>query len=232
MDTSFHIRPFAFDHVFEAIGDGPPPIAPDDDVDMALRVAALEAELALARHGFNEELGRARADGFEAGLTHARTERDAALLLAADGLHAAIEGIDAELERAAADLAHEAAAVAHAAAEQLAARALTEMPAAAIDEAIGRVLRQVARGQEIQVVVAPALVAEMEQLVAVRQNGDRRRLAIAVVADPALQPGDAHINWEQGGVILDAAARAAVVRDALDALLSAPAATGADDQNM
>jgi hypothetical protein len=33
-------------------------------------------------------------------------------------------------------------------------------------------------------------------------------------------------------VILDAAARAAVVRDALDALLSAPAATGADDQNM
>jgi len=102
----------------------------------------------------------------------------------------------------------------------------------AIDEAIGRVLRQVARGQEIQVVVAPALVAEMEQLVAVRQNGDRRRLAIAVVADPALQPGDAHINWEQGGVILDAAARAAVVRDALDALLSAPAATGADDQNM
>jgi len=221
MDTSFHIRPFAFDKVFEAIPAGPSSLGPDDDIDMALRVAALEAELALARHGFNEELGRARADGFEAGLSHARTERDAALLIAADGLHAAIEGIDAQLEQVAGDLAHEAAAVAHAAAEQLAARALTELPAAAIDEAIGRVLRQVARGQEIQVAVAPALVAEMEQLVAVRQNGDRRRLAISVVADGSLQPGDAHINWEQGGVILDAAARAAVVRDALEALLPA-----------
>ncbi len=221
MDTSFHIRPFAFDKVFEAIGEGPLPLGPDDDIDMALRVAALEAELAMARHGFNEELGRARADGFEAGLTHARTERDAALLIAADGLHAAIEGIEAHLEQVAGDLAQEAAAVAHAAAEQLAGRALTELPAAAIDEAIGRVLRQVARGQEIQVAVAPALVAEMEQLIAVRQNGDRRRLAITVVADGSLQPGDAHINWEQGGVILDAAARAAVVRDALDALLPA-----------
>ncbi len=221
MDTSFHIRPFAFDKVFEAIGEGPPSLGPDDDIDMALRVAALEAELAMARHGFNEELGRARADGFEAGLTHARTERDAALLIAADGLHAAIEGIDAHLEQVVGDLAQEAAAVAHAAAEQLAARALTELPAAAIDEAIGRVLRQVARGQEIQVAVAPALVAEMEQLIAVRQNGDRRRLAITVVADGSLQPGDAHINWEQGGVILDAAARADVVRDALDALLPA-----------
>jgi flagellar assembly protein FliH len=219
MDTSFHIRPFAFDQVFEAIGTAPPPLAPDDDIDMALRVAALEAELALARHGFNEELARARTDGFEAGLTHARTERDAALLMAADGLHAAIEGMDAQLDQAAAELAHEAAAVAHAAAEQLAARALAEMPGAAIDEAIGRVLRQVARGQEIQVAVAPELVAEMDRLVAVRQSGDRRRLAITVMADATLQPGDAHIHWDQGGVILDAAARAAVVREALEALL-------------
>lgn len=230
MDTSFHIRPFAFDQVFEAIAASASPIGGDaaNDIDLPLRVAALEAELALARHGFNEELSRARADGFDAGLSHARTEREAALLIAADGLHAAVEGMDARLGEVEDDLAREAAAVAHAAAELLAARSLTEMPGAAIDEAVGRVLRQVARGQEIQVSVAPALVEEMQRLVAVRQAGDRRRLAIVVIADPALQPGDAHIHWDQGGVVLDAAARAVAVREALAALLP-PVGTSAVD---
>jgi flagellar assembly protein FliH len=101
----------------------------------------------------------------------------------------------------------------------LAARALVEMPAAAIDEAIGRALRQVARGQEIAVAVAPELVGEVERLIAVRQGGDRRHLALTVVADAALPPGDAHVHWDQGGMVLDAAARAEAVRAALDGVL-------------
>ena len=40
---------------------------------------------------------------------------------------------------------------------------------------------------------------------------DRRRLNLHVEADDTLVPGDARIDWEQGGLALDAEARAAAV---------------------
>ncbi|HEX8484363.1 FliH/SctL family protein [Sphingomonas sp.] len=216
MASSLHIKPFAFDQVFDA-GD----ITLDDASidDWRVRASSLEAELASAQKRFDEELARARADGFEAGLAYARTEREEALLSATDALHATMETMEASLDAITDEAAREAAVVAHAAAELLAARALAHAPGAAIDAAIGRVLRQVARGQEVQITVAPALVDEMERLIAVRQSADRRRLALTVTADPALPIGDAHIHWEQGGLVLDAAARAATVRASLAAVL-------------
>ena len=216
MDASFHIRPFAFDRVF-SMSSAPDGAAPPEDLQ--LQIATLQAEAALLRVEHERTLAVARAEAFEAGLAQAREERDTALLSAVDALHASIEAIDARMDEIAHGVSEDATEVALAAAEMIAGRALDAEPALVVDGAIGRVLKQVARGQELLVRVHPDLVPDVERLIAVRQSGDRRRLNLHVVSDEALAPGDAHIEWDQGGLSLDAAARRDAVRAELETLL-------------
>lgn len=109
-------------------------------------------------------------------------------------------------------LAADATELALAAADHLAARALGIAPGAGIDQAIGRVLKQIGRGQDLQVRDHPDFVEEIERLIAARQDGERRQLNLHVAADDGLAEGDACIEWDQGGLTLDAAARYAAVR--------------------
>jgi len=216
VSAPFSIRPFGFDEIFEVAV--PLPQEGDGD-DLRLRLAVLEAELALLRTDAQAELARTRAEAFAAGLAQAQGEQQVALLAAVDALHAAVEGVEDQMAAIAADAAQEAGVVAHAAAELLAGHALAAAPATAVDAAIGRALRQVARGQEVQVVVHPDLVDAVEDLIATRQAADRRRLHLSALGDPQLAPGDAHVRWDTGGIVLDAAARAAAVRAAMADLL-------------
>ena len=216
MDASLHIRPFGFDQIFAtAYGE----VDPTRDLDPWLRIEALRAELAIARQDGEERLAAARGEGFMEGQRQAREEQGAALLAATDAIHGAVENVEAALDSIAEQTVRDAAEVACAAAEMLAARALEAAPAAAIGEAIGRALRQIARGQEIQVAIHPGLVDAVEEIIAVRQAGDRRRLLLSAVADPAVAWGDAHIHWDQGGIVLDASVRAEAVAVALAGVL-------------
>lgn len=216
MDASFHIRPFGFDQVFATTQTATDTI---DDLDPWLRIEALRADLAVAREDGEARAAAARAEGFIDGLAQAREDQAAALLAATDAIHGAIESVEAALDDIADRNVRDAAQVAHAAAELLAGRAIESAPQAAIDDAIGRALRQVARGQEIQVSVHPDLVAAIETIIAVRQAGDRRRLSLSAIGDPAIAWGDAHIHWDQGGIVLDAADRADAIKTALAGLL-------------
>ncbi len=216
MNAPFRIRRFDFDQVFDA---GSMPLGDADMATLRRRVSELEADLASGDR--DAAIDAARTAGFEAGLAQANAERQAALLAATDALHAAVEEVHTQLDRIADETAVSAAEVARLAAGMIAARMIDQAPATAIDEAIGRVLRQVARGQEIQVVVHPSLAGELERLVAVRQSGDRRRLGITVRGDPACAFPDAHIHWDQGGMILDAAERTAAVEAALAPVFAA-----------
>lgn len=216
MDASFHIKPFAFDRVFAMPAAGAPSARAED---LVLQVASLEAEVERMRVDHAAELMRARADGFEAGLVQARGEQGAALLAAVDALGCSLELTDERVAAITERLTEDATEVALAAADLLAARALEHAPGAAIDAAIGRVLEQVARGQELLVRVHPALVGEVEALVAGRQAGERRRLNLHVVADDTLARGDARVEWDSGGLSLDAKARTAAIRTELETLL-------------
>jgi flagellar assembly protein FliH len=214
-DMSFQARPFAFDRVF-AIAE---PDLSGSAGELALRLAAAEAQIAVMRADHAAALAAAYAEAFEAGLCEARQERDAALLSAADALQAGIEDI-AERHGAVLDsLAQDAAEVALAAADMLAGHAVALAPVQAIDDAIARVLAQVARGQEVVIRVHPGLVVDVETRIADRQSRDRRRLALMVMEDITLAPGDAQITWDSGGVVLDAAARRAAVLAELAPLL-------------
>ncbi|WP_186378940.1 FliH/SctL family protein [Sphingobium sp. B2] len=219
MDASFHTRPFTFDRVF--------PIAeadvPETALDMALRIAALHAELEAVRAGNAAAVSIARAEGFEAGLSSARADRDTALLSAIDALQASLEDIDAVQADALARLGREAALTAVAAADIMAARALELAPAEAIDDAIGRVLLQIARGQEVVISVHPDLVEDVEGRITQRQGKDRRKLNLIVAADPALAMGDARLLWDTGGLELDADARRSAVLAEIAPLIAASA---------
>lgn len=218
MTAAFHIRPFAFDRVFA----GAPPAEAARSDDLHAAVAALELQAVHTRTGHEAALARARAEAFDAGVAQARAERDTALLAAIDALGASLENVDAQIADMTVRVTADAAGIALAAADHLAARALAEQPGAAIDEAIGRTLAQVARGTELQVRVHPDFANEVERLIGVRRAGDRRELRLHVVGDGMLAPGDACIAWDGGELTLDVAARSAAIREELDALLAPP----------
>jgi flagellar assembly protein FliH len=145
-------------------------------------------------------------------------EREQAVLAALDALHAEWEVFGEARDAMIEALRGEASALALSIGEALAAQALREAPGEAIDQAIGRVLSQIARGQEVTVSVHPDLAEDIEARIATRQAGDRRRLNLVVLRDDTLAPGDAHLRWEGGGLRLDAAERRRAVAEELAAL--------------
>jgi flagellar assembly protein FliH len=208
MEAAILVKPFGFDRVFHMTGGEPPAM---DSRALNDRIEALEARIAALRETHQEDLARAGVDGFEAGLAQARQERNAAVLAAADAIHAAIEQVDAQLAETTETFARDAADVALAAAEMLAGHAIDVAPPRAIGEALDRVLRQVAAGTRLTVRVHPTLLEPVERLVAERTGAERRQLSIVVTADAGTAEGDALIFWEEGGLAVDAAARRAAV---------------------
>jgi len=208
MEAAIHVRPFGFDRVFHVPGSEP---APPDSRGMADQIEALHARIRAMDEDHRTEIARVERASFEAGLTQARLERDGALLVATDAIHAAIEQIDARLADAIEAMMGDGAEAALAAAEMLAGHAIDQAPARAIEEALGRVLHQVSRGTRISVRAHPAFVEPIERVLAERSGRDRRKLLITVIADEDVQPGDAVIFWDEGGLAVDAAARRAAV---------------------
>ena len=217
MEPVIRVRPFGFDRVFHF---ATPEIAAQADVsEREGQIAALHAEIERLIEAHAIALAQAHTDGFQAGLHQARTERDAALLAAIDALHDALDDVDERLIDAAGAMKTDAADVALSAAEALAGHAVAINPALAIDEALGRVLLQVARGTRLDIRVNPVLVEAVERSVEARKAHERRKLLIAVIPDEAIEPGDARILWEEGGVAVDAAARRQAVLDEIAPLL-------------
>lgn len=206
--NAFHIKPFGYDRIFEATtarrARGTP-------IDLEMEADRLRQELSQISAERDSALALARKDGFEAGLAQARKERDTALLAACDALHGALEQFEGEyavMERA---MQQESASLALAAANLLAARATDLAPVEAIDEALGRALKQVGRGPRLLVRVHPQLEEAMNERVAERVRNERREMSLTIVPDATMAVGDAAIVWDEGSLSLDAAARRAAV---------------------
>lgn len=220
MEAAIPIKPFGFDRIFRLADAAPATVGDGGDVAEHIEIIQnLRADIARMRTEHEAELARARADGFSAGQYQARSERETALLAAVDALQGLFDDVETRLVATEQAAARDAAQVALSAAELLAGHAVAVDPTRAIDEALGRVLRQVQRGTQIGVRIHPTLAEEMERRVVERQAGDRRKLSIAILADETVLPGDAHIVWEEGGLTVDAEARQAAVRAELAPLL-------------
>lgn len=215
MGIAFQVKPFAFDRVFAE----PHAAAAEAEAEARDVSDVHEAELLRLRREHEAMVAVARAEAFQEGLDQARGERDSAVLAAVDSLQASLETIDDRFAALEQRVIREAGELALSAAELLAARELSLDPLAAVDEAIGRVLAQVRRGQPLKIHVHPDQVEAVEGLIVARQSTERRRLSLMVVPDASQAPGDARIRWDNGGLVLDAAARREALRAELDALL-------------
>lgn len=214
MDQSRGAQPFRFATHFVD-----PPQGEDIPItDTALALAALRAEMEALRADQAVAIARARSEAYMEALGAMRAEREQALLSAWDALHAAWEAFESERATMIEQVRTQAGALALSIGEALAARALADAPGEAIDQAIGRILGQIARGQEVTISVHPDLAPDIEARIATRQAGDRRRLNLVVLHDEALVQGDAHLRWEGGGLRLDAEARHRAIEAELIAL--------------
>lgn len=187
---------------------------------LALQIAELELEVERLKRGLAGENARGRTAGYEEALTQLQSERDTALLAAADALQASLESLDQQFASAEAQVMRVGAELALQAADFLAARALEREPTEAIEAAIGRALRQVRRGEPIEVRAHPELAAAVESMIADRQSRDRRRLFLTVIPDSNVPIGDARLEWEHGGLSLDRDARRAAAWGEMESMLA------------
>lgn len=220
MEAAISIKPFGFDRVFrfgvvpEADGPAAPPVE-----ELHAQIVALQERIDQMRQDQDAALHEARAHGIAQGLDQARGERAHAMLSATDALHAALDDLGEQWGAERDRMMQDAADVALCAAEMIAGHAVGQQPGRAIDEALGRALRQVARGTALLIRVHPDSLEDVEQLVAQRRAGERRALHISIVADDEVAAGDAHIGWAEGGLVIDAAARRAAVARELGSLI-------------
>lgn len=223
MNGSQTIQPFGFDRVFQLVETpgGTPETAPElPPVDLSDQIEELEARIERLHADHRAELARARADGFEAGVAQARTERAEALLAATDALHAGLDHIDASFDAAVQAMVREGGAVALHAAEMLAGHAIETHPARALNEALARALEQVAQGTALVVRAHPDMREAIAAMVEARAAQAGHALPVTVVEDDAVPAGDARIEWRSGGLNVDAGARRAAVMAELSDVLS------------
>lgn len=188
--------------------------------DLAVQVTALREELEALRLANEEAVHRARQAGFTEGVAIGREEAGGALLAAVDALHGALEEMDGRLLEQIRTITQDSVEVALSAAELLAGHALALSPVRAVDEALGRVLEQVARGTPIEVHVHPSLVERMEACLKARAGRERRALALSVIPDASIAPSDGLIAWPSGGALVDATARRAALSSELAPFLA------------
>ncbi|KQO68477.1 flagellar assembly protein FliH [Methylobacterium sp. Leaf87] len=188
-------RPFLFDTDFRP---RPASVAsPKDDAALAEAVADAYAR------GVQE--GRAQAEMQAQGRMADALTR---LGLAAAGLLGQADARDAEREAQAMNFAV-------ALARRIAGEALDTQPLAAIGDAARSALQHLRGVPHLVVRVHESLVDEAEALVKrlARERGFEGRLV--VLGEPDLAPGDARMEWADGGVVRDRARIEAAVLDAL-----------------
>jgi flagellar assembly protein FliH len=211
------IRPFQFDRDFA----GTQPRGTVSTAALQREVEELKLLLATRQAEVDMRLAAAREDGFTAGLAHARADQQMALLAALDALQAAIETDDGGLADLRAHLLDGAAELALAAGEQLAATTLAAEPAAAIRAAVDRAAAEAGMDSRLRIQLNPADAPVIE---ASASRWTLRAVAIEILPDPDIAPGDARISWGASTLGLDRADRRARIEAAVAEAIAAAAA--------
>ncbi|AWI90740.1 flagellar assembly protein FliH [Methylobacterium sp. DM1] len=193
-------RPFLFDTDF-----GRPRGPSAADAEAAARTEAERAALEAAAYARGLQDGRAEAALQEqARLADALTR----VGLAAAGLLNQSDARDGEREA-------QALAFANALARRIAGEALDARPLAAVEEAARSALRHLRGVPHLVLRVNEALVDDAETLMKrlSREHGFEGRLV--VLGEPDMAPGDARLEWADGGVVRERARIEAALESAL-----------------
>lgn len=214
------IKPFHYGRAFPHQRGGGVAGASADD--LLAQVTGLRAELDAQRHTAEAGLIEAQREGFDKGLVQGREEAGAALLAAVDALHAGLEELGGRLSDHVRGITREAAETALAAADLLAGHAALAAPERTVEETLRRVVADLARGTTIVIHVHPSMLEALNRCLTTLANRDRRKLAVTLLPDETIPPGDGRVDWGGGGVVLDGAMRRAHVLGELESFLPAP----------
>lgn len=162
-----------------------------------------------------EAVAQAHARGVQEGRAQAETQAQARLADALTRVGLAAAGLIGQSDARDAEREDEAIAFAVALARRIAGDALDAHPLAAIGDAARAALQHLRGVPHLVVRVHESLIDEAEALVKrmARERGFEGRLV--VLGEPDLVPGDARMEWADGGVVRDRARIEAAVLDAI-----------------
>ena len=180
---------FAFANDFSAGEKAPLHQFTGDELDTRLA----ERETAGYARGFD--------DGERAQAAHA----GARIADAAGQIARQIESLDAALLVHRARIEAQSARLAFAFARRLAGSLLKDHLTAPLADAFRALLADLRCDERIVVAVHPSLVEAFDAELGGMLAGHRAALNLSVVGDPTLAPGDGRIDWDGGGLVLDAA---------------------------
>lgn len=163
----------------------------------------------------DEAVAQAHARGVQEGRAQAEMQVQARLADALTRLGLAAAGLIGQSDMRDAEREAEAMDFAVALARRIAGDALDAQPLAAIGDAARAALQHLRGVPHLVVRVHESLVDDAETLVKrlARERGFEGRLV--VLGEPDLAPGDARMEWADGGVVRDRARIEAAVLDAL-----------------
>ena len=170
-----------------------------------------------AREALAEAERRGREAGFAQGQAQARAEADAQMSHLLSRIAEDVTVLLARADADRADFEHEAIAFATALAEKLAGDALTRYPMDAIAELARKSFEHLRGVPHLVVRVNEGLVEKTDALMQkiARERGFEGRLVI--MGEPEIAPGDARLEWADGGVVREGATIGASVAEAIRA---------------
>ncbi len=182
------------------------------DTDFRQRNDAATAKEAAA---MAEAVAQAHARGLQEGRAQAEAQAAARMADALTRLGLAAAGLIGQSDSRDAEREEQALAFAVALARKVAGDALDAQPLAAIGDAARSALHHLRGVPHLVVRVHDSLIDETEALVKrlARERGFEGRLV--VLGEPDLPPGDARLEWADGGVVRDRARIEAAVLDAV-----------------
>jgi flagellar assembly protein FliH len=185
--------------------------------DTAAKQAVSEVDIAAARN-----------EGFKTGLTEGRAqvlgELEASTNAMAASLIQSLEILLAEMDQRTATLEDAAAGVAVTLARKLVGEALADRQLAGIEAAAREGLVQARGAPHLAIRVHDTMVEQVDRLLArlTREAGFAGR--IVVLGEPDIRPGDARIEWADGGIVIDRGALDRSIDDVIaEALGESPA---------
>jgi flagellar assembly protein FliH len=182
--------------------------------------AKAERELAPKPQFTEEDLAAARAEGqqagFQMGQESALRAIERRVADALDAVAAGLAGVDAAQARAAAELRADAARLALAIAGKLAPELVARQPLAEIEAMIVECLAQLPTEPRVVVRVAEGLVDALSGRIddLVRRVGFSG--AVVLLGEPTMAPGDARVEWADGGAERDFARTRRAVEEAVE----------------
>jgi flagellar assembly protein FliH len=141
------------------------------------------------------------ARGYEAGRREATTEAERRLETAVQVIGQTVGNALAEVDARCSEIEGEAVQFFRALAEKLAAQAVAAYPLAAISDAAEEAFRHLRGVPHLAVRVHESLVEQVDGLIRkmARERGYEGR--VIILGDDEIAPGDARIEWADGGIV-------------------------------